>query len=63
MVKDSAGPDELGLRAGRTSKGYDWLMAAAKRSYAVEDLPDTIIEAIRSAKMDKRHNHLNKLMK
>jgi len=46
-----------------SAERYDWLMAAAKRSHAVEDLPDTIIEAVRSAKMDKRHNHLNKLMK
>lgn len=42
---------------------YDWLMAAAKRSHAVEDLPDTIVEAVRAAKMDKRHNRLNKLVK
>lgn len=46
-----------------SAERYDWLMAAAKRSHAVEDLPDTIIEAVRSAKMAKRHNHLNKLMK
>jgi prevent-host-death family protein len=46
-----------------SAERYDWMMAAAKRSHAVEDLPDTIIEAVRSAKMDKRHNLLNKLMK
>jgi len=46
-----------------SAERYDWLMAAAKRSHAVEDLPDTIIEAVRSTKMDRRHNHLNKLMK
>jgi prevent-host-death family protein len=46
-----------------SAERFDWLMAAAKRSYAVEDLPDTIIEAVRSTKMDKRHAHLNKLMK
>ncbi len=46
-----------------SAERYDWLLAAAKRSHAVEDLPDTIIEAVRSAKMDKRHNHLDKLMK
>jgi hypothetical protein len=44
------------------AKQDDWLAAAAKRSHAVEGLPDTIIEAVRSAKMDERHNHLNKLM-
>jgi prevent-host-death family protein len=46
-----------------SAERYDWLVAAAKRSHAVEVLPDTIIEAVRSAKMDKRHNRLNKLMK
>jgi prevent-host-death family protein len=46
-----------------SAERYDWLMAAAKHSHAIEDLPETIIEAVRSAKMDKRHTHLNKLMK
>jgi hypothetical protein len=27
------------------------------------DLPDTIIEVVRLAKMDKRHDHLDNLMK
>jgi len=40
----------------------DWLVAAAKCCHAIEDLPDTIIEAVRAANMDERHNHLNKLM-
>ncbi|HXL98891.1 MAG TPA: type II toxin-antitoxin system prevent-host-death family antitoxin [Rhizomicrobium sp.] len=42
---------------------YDWMQAATKRSHRAEDLPEVIIEAIRNAKMDKRHNHLNKLLK
>ena len=46
-----------------SAKRYHWLVAAAKRSHAVENLPDTIIEAVRSAKMDKRHNPLNKPMR
>jgi hypothetical protein len=33
---------------------YDWLIAASKRSHAIADLPDTIIDAVRKAKMDKR---------
>lgn len=41
----------------------EWLTAAVKRSHAVEDLPDAIIETVRAAKMDKRYNQLNKLMK
>jgi hypothetical protein len=54
---------ETAVRLSRTRKRAEWLIAAAKRSHAVEDLPDTIIEAVRSAKMDKRHNLLNKLMR
>ena len=46
-----------------SAERYDWLVAASKRSHAIQDLPDTIIEAVRSAKMDKRHDRLNKLMK
>ena len=52
----------LQLDATLQRKRSEWLAAAAKRSHAVEDLPDTIIEAVRAAKMDKRHNDLNKLM-
>lgn len=39
-----------------------WQMAASKRSHAIEQLPDTIANAVRSTKMDKRHNGLNKLL-
>lgn len=46
-----------------SAERYDWLMAASKRSHAVQDLPDTIIGAVRTAKMNKRHDRLNKLMK
>ena len=46
-----------------SAERYDWLMAAVKRSHAIQDLPDAVIDAVRSAKMDKRHGHLNKLMK
>lgn len=46
-----------------SAERYDWLMAAAKRTHGVEDLPDTIVEAVRTAKMDKRHARLDKLMK
>jgi hypothetical protein len=53
---------ESGAGPMHKAKQDDWLAAAAKRSHAVEGLPDTIIEAVRSAKMDERHNHLNKLM-
>jgi prevent-host-death family protein len=46
-----------------SAERYDWLMAAAKRVNRTEDLPETIIDALRRAEMDPRHNHLNKLMK
>jgi len=46
-----------------SAERYDWLMATVKRSHAVQDLPEAIIEAVRGAKMDKRHARLDKLMK
>ena len=30
-----------------------WLAAAAKRSHAIADLPDVIVDAVRKAKVDK----------
>ena len=42
---------------------YDWLVAAAKRSWRTEDLPPVIVEAIRRAEVDPRHSHLDKLLK
>jgi prevent-host-death family protein len=46
-----------------SAERYDWLLAASKRSHAVEELPETIVDAVRKAKMDKRHAPLNKLLK
>lgn len=46
-----------------SAERYDWLLTASQRSHAVQDLPDTIVEAVRSAKMAKRHGRLDKLMK
>jgi prevent-host-death family protein len=46
-----------------SAERYDWLMAAVKRSHAIHDLPDAVIDAVRHAKMDKRHARLDKLMK
>jgi hypothetical protein len=34
-----------------------------RRVFRVEDLPDETIEAIKNAKMDPRHDHLNDLLK
>ena len=46
-----------------SAEQYDWMRAAAKRVHRTEDLPETIIDAIRKTRMDPRHNHLNKLLK
>lgn len=46
-----------------SAERYDWLLAAIKRVHRTEDTPQTIIDAIRRAKMHPRHNHLNKYMK
>ncbi|HJW41571.1 MAG TPA: type II toxin-antitoxin system prevent-host-death family antitoxin [Rhizomicrobium sp.] len=46
-----------------SAERYDWLVAAAKRSHATQDLPDAIVDAVRGARMDRRHTQLNKLLK
>ena len=46
-----------------SAERYDWLLAASRRSHAVEELPETVVEAVRKSKMDKRHASLNKLLK
>jgi len=46
-----------------SAERYDWLLAAAKRSHRTEDLPETLIEAVRRVKIHPRHAHLDKLMK
>jgi prevent-host-death family protein len=42
---------------------YDWMLAAMKRSHRTMEAPEVVVDAVRRAKMDKRHNRLNKLMK
>jgi len=42
---------------------YDWLMAAAKRSYRTEDAGDVVVDAVERAEMDSEHAHLDDLMK
>jgi prevent-host-death family protein len=41
---------------------YDQLVARARRAYAADEVPDEILEAVKNAKMDNRHNPLNKLL-
>lgn len=36
-----------------SAEHYDWLIAASKRRHAVADLPDTIVDAVCKAKIDK----------
>jgi hypothetical protein len=45
-----------------SEKRRDWMVAARKRSHGICDLPDTIVDAVRVARMSKRHNHLDKLI-
>ena len=42
---------------------YDWLMAAVKRSHRTAEAPDIAAEAVGRAEMDKRHKHLDRLLK
>jgi hypothetical protein len=53
---------EMAVRLRGVAEHCDRLAAAAKRAHAIVDLPDAIIEAVRLAKMDRRHNHLNRLL-
>lgn len=46
-----------------SAEHYDWLVASVKRSHRTEDLPETIIEAVRRARVHPRHDHLNKFLK
>jgi len=68
---ERAGDDHHGeiTRHGRrdlvlmSAEHYDWLQAALKRSFLAEETPDFILEAIKRAKMDPKHRHLDKYMK
>jgi len=46
-----------------SAERYDWLLAAVKRSHRTKDLPETIVNAVRRAKVHPRHAHLDDLMK
>jgi prevent-host-death family protein len=52
------GPVEI-TRHGRrelvlmSAERYDWLLAASKCSHVTADLPDTIVDAVRKAKIGK----------
>lgn len=38
------------------------LRAYERRAYRIEDVPDDVLEVIKSATMDPRHEHLNRLL-
>ena len=42
---------------------YDWLKAAAQRSFRTADAPDFIVEAVARAEMDAAHAPLDDLLK
>ena len=46
-----------------SAEQYDWLKAAAKRVHRIEDLPETIIDAIRRAEVDPRDDHYTPKMR
>jgi prevent-host-death family protein len=42
---------------------YDWLTAAAKRTFRTEDAAQVVVDAVRRAEMDPEHAHLDDLLK
>jgi prevent-host-death family protein len=46
-----------------SAEHYDWLTAAARRTYQTEDAASVVIEAVRRAEMDPEIAHLDELMK
>jgi prevent-host-death family protein len=45
-----------------SAEHYDWLTAAARRSFRTKDADPFIIQAVLGAEMDPAHRHLDKLM-
>ncbi|MDQ2859651.1 MAG: type II toxin-antitoxin system prevent-host-death family antitoxin [Pseudomonadota bacterium] len=41
---------------------YDWLTAAARRTFRTADAAAVAIDAVRRAEMDAEHDHLDDLM-
>ncbi len=46
-----------------SAEHYDWLTAAARRTYRTEDAASIVIEAARRAEMDPELAHLDELLK
>jgi PHD/YefM family antitoxin component YafN of YafNO toxin-antitoxin module len=46
-----------------SAEEYHRLKRRDRRVFATAELPEEIVEAIRTSKMDSRHDHLNELIK
>jgi hypothetical protein len=46
-----------------SAEHYDWLAAAARRTYRTQDAASIVVEAVARAEMDPEWAHLDKLMK
>jgi prevent-host-death family protein len=46
-----------------SAEHYDWLTAAARRTYRTEDAIPIVVEAVGRAEMDPELAHLDELMK
>jgi len=46
-----------------SAEHYDWLTAAARRTYRTEDSAPIVVEAVERAEMDPELAHLDELMK
>lgn len=46
-----------------SAEHYDWLTAAARRTFRTQDAAAVVVEAVRNAEMDPELGHLDELMK
>ena len=46
-----------------SAEHYDWLTAAARRSYRTVDATNVVIDAVERAEMDPEHSALDELLK
>ncbi len=46
-----------------SAEHYDWLLAAARRTFRTADAASVAVEAVRRAEMDPEHADLDALMK
>ena len=42
---------------------YDWLKAAARRTFRTAEAPQWVVDAVSRAEMDPEHAHLDELLK